>query len=199
MTNDITSRNLPAKPAIQYFLQTLKCGGVADTDLADRLLSQGACYAIAPNNIDDQRLVGFELGGILPAEPKVFHGSYLIQPTPNTARIAASIASKELSSMSTPMLWIHEPLLTEKEVVAKNLPYQRIGKELYLLFDKRAETQTMELIQQSLLSWHFLAVVTDGSVQIKSVEQLVLYARLILVGAYDGESFLYWEKVQETI
>lgn len=194
MMNDITSKSLPPKPAIQYFLQVLKCGGVADTDLSDRHLSQGTFYAIAPNDTDDHRLVEFELGGILPAEPKVPDGSYLIQRVPNTVPIAASIASKELSSMSDPVLWIHEPLLTEQEVIAKHLPYQRIGKELYLLFDKGAETQAMDLIQRSLLSWHFLGVITDRLGQVHSVEQLIQCARLILVGAYDGESFLYWEK-----
>jgi hypothetical protein len=194
MMNDITSKNLPQEPAIQYLLQVLKNGGVTDTNAVDTQLGQGVCHAIAPNSVDGQRLVEFELGGILPTEPKVPSGEYLIQAVPNTASIAASIVSKELLDMNDPVLWIHEPLLIEKEVIAKHLPYQRISKELYLLFDKGAETPTKELIQRSLLSWHFLAIVTDRLKQVESVEYLIQCAKLILVGAYDGESFLYWKQ-----
>ena len=194
MTNIIASKILPFKLGIQYFLQVLKTGGVLDSNLVDRHLSQGTFYAIAPDGTDDQRLAKFEVGGILLPEPKIHSGAYVVQAVPTTLPIATSITSKEMAGSDDPVLWIHEPLLTEDEVVAKRLPYQKVGKDLYLVFDRGAgvEVRIKELIQRSLLSWHFLAFLTNGLHQVQSVENLVQCAKLIVVGAYDGESFLYW-------
>jgi hypothetical protein len=67
---------------------------------------------------------------------------------------------------------------------------------LYVAYQEavRTEHQIAEAIEKSMLSWHFLAFLTDGIYKARSVPDLLGKARMILVGAYDGESALIWER-----
>ena len=74
----------------------------------------------------------------------------------------------------------------------RGLPYMMVGEAIYLVFEMDFdEKRVAELIRHSLLSWHFLAFVTESKNEISSVDELIGAARFLLVGAYDGESFLY--------
>jgi hypothetical protein len=74
---------------------------------------------------------------------------------------------------------------------------QTIGKQSYLVYESgiREKAAIAEAIGFSLQSWHLLAFVTDRVHQASSVSQLVQQARMILAGAYDGESILIWDRL----
>lgn len=188
----IISRLLPTDVASKYLKDVLAVGGGSTSGAVDLRLSSKSICAIAPEGVRTAQLLDLDHGGLLDVSPKISDGTTSIQRVPTTVPIAASIVVKELSRCERPTLWIHEPLLTEDEIVLKKLPYEIVGGKIYLVFDSNLdEERVVELINYSLLSWHFLMFIIEGKPCFESVDELILSAKLILVGAYDGESFLY--------
>ncbi len=79
--------------------------------------------------------------------------------------------------------------------MVRGLGYKVVNGAIYLVYENVLdEKRVAELIRYSLLSWHFLAFVTECLDEVDSVDELIRVARFLLVGAYDGESFLYAAK-----
>ena len=188
MMGKIVSKLLPVDAVIEYVTDVLVAGGASkDSDIVF-----GAIYTLAPESATADELLDFVHGGVLPITQAISDGRTKIQSVPNTIGVAALILSKELMLCEKPKLWIHEPLLTEVELVARGLPYMKVGEAIYLVFEVGLDAKCVaELIRYSLLSWHFLAFVTESKNEINSVDELICAAKFLLVGAYDGESFLY--------
>lgn len=181
------SKLLPANIAAAYIKEVLITGGAMSFDVDSEPV-----FAIAPENASNARVLDFAQGGLLTAMPRTSDGHTSVQAVPTTVPTAATIVCDELMQCQQPAFWIHEPLLTEAEIAQRNMPHVIIDRQIYLVFESELDAgRIAELIRYSLLSWHFLAFVTEGRSQIRCVDDLVRSARLILVGAYDGESFLY--------
>lgn len=187
----ISSMILPHEPAANYFSQVLAVGGIGNPALVEPRLRDGTFYAIVPERVEVKRAEQFSVGGLLPSRPAVSMGRYQVQPVSTAVAAAASIARGVISKTEDPALWIHEAQLNESEVRARNVPFRTLGSQLYLV-ENPLHADVEEMFRYSNLSWHFLAFVTNSSTGITSIDQLMQRASLILVGAYDGESFLYW-------
>lgn len=183
----IISKLLPASIAAEYIKEVLITGGATSFGVDSEPV-----FAITPENASNARVLGFVQGGLLTAMPRNSDGHTSVQAVPTTVPTAVAIVCHELVQCQQPAFWIHEPLLTESEIAERNMPHVIIDRQIYLVFDSDLDAgRIAELIRYSLLSWHFLAFVTEARSQIRCVDDLVRSARLILVGAYDGESFLY--------
>jgi hypothetical protein len=197
VTANIAAKPIPSAPALAYFFRTLQIGGGQPSRLNSILLGDGEFYAITPANVDENKLCKFEVGGLLAAPPKQRVGDQTIQSVPNTISAASLIIAHDLIGLADSTIWVHEALMTEREIAAnKNLIYRKIGEHLYIIYqgELTSPTRIEKLLSYSLLSWHFLAFVTAGFDSAKTVDELVEHSSRILVGAYDGESFLYWKK-----
>jgi hypothetical protein len=183
----IISKLLPGDKADGYIKDVLTIGGATSFPVGSEPV-----FAIAPERTDTAQLLNFSQGGILTATQRISDGRTSVQLVATTVPTAASIVHQEMLHFKQPALWIHEPLLTDEEISLKKLPHLIIEGKIYFVFEGNLEeVRIAELIRYSLLSWHFLAFVTDGRGQVRCVDDLVISAKLILVGAYDGESFLY--------
>lgn len=184
---NIISKLLPADIGAEYVKSVLTSAGASIFPLKLQPV-----YALVPENTSNAQLVNFTQGGILAAMPRISQGHAQVQSVPTTIDAASSVVSKELLLYQRPTLWIHELLLSEEEIMLKNLPYMIIGGNTFFVYrGKLDNAHISEIIRYSLLSWHFLALITDGLEKFVCVDDLFFSAKLILAGAYDGESFLY--------
>lgn len=192
MMENIVSKVLPVDISLNYITDVLVVGGAGRNALAGCGVALGCVHVLAPEGASTDELLDFAHGGLLARGTTISDGRTQVQSVPTTIGVAASILSAELMLCAQPELWIHEPLLTEDEVVARGLPYRMVGEALYLVFTNNFdEKRVAELLRYSLLSWHFLAFVTESRNKVGSVDELICAARFFLIGAYDGESFLY--------
>lgn len=203
MTAPITAIKLPSRNATEHFLDVFRTGGLRDQAEARSCLSEGSFYAVAPEGSDVIRLEQFGQGGLLPTEPLEQVDGYLAQPVLTTVEEVARITARKTASLNAPVLWIHESLLNEAQIAEdeRKRPYQKIDGQLYLVYDGdfQHEAWLKEAIGFSLLSWHFLAFVTDGIKQANLTKNLLESAQFVIVGAYDGESVVVWERDSDRV
>lgn len=192
MMDKIVSKSLPVDVACKYAEEVFRVGGACDNCAGGHKWVPESVFALAPAGTDSVRLLDFLHGGVLEPMPKISDGLTLVQRVPSTVVTAAEIVCQQLELCEHPTLWLHEALLTEEELKARNLPNVTIDGAIYLVFSEGLDVNRVaELIRYSLLSWHFLGLVLDGTNKPGSVAELIRAARFVLIGAYDGESFLY--------
>lgn len=190
----IVSKPLPLRVALKYVLEVLRFGGASAVDSDECDLAPEKIFSLAPELTESNRLSDFLHGGILPSMPKISDGCTSVQRVPSTVPTAAKLVFDALTRSEQPTLWIHEPLLTEVQLTEREIPYVLLGGEIYLVHTNISdENHVASLIRYSLLSWHLLAFVTEGGSAPESVFELFRTSELTLVGAYDGESFVYLE------
>jgi hypothetical protein len=188
------SISLPLDPALEYFRGVLEMAGLTgQTAIADRL-RLGRFYAIAPAGTGLTKLLKFKEAGLLPDLPIYQSETHVIQAVDTTLAQAARIVNETIERHADSVLWIHEPMLTQIELMDRSRPARRLGEQLYLVYPTGCPhpRSTEDLLRYSLLSWHFLGFLVPTRHSAQSTEDLVRSAKLMIVGAYDGESFVYW-------
>jgi len=192
MMDKIVSKSLPVDVALEYIQDVFRAAGASEKGSEDYKLASENIFALVPEGIDSGQLLDFLHGGVLESMPKISDGRTLVQCVPSTVEIAAEIVCEQLTLSEQPTLWLHEALLTEGELGGRNLPHVSVDGAIYLVFTGSLDvSRVAELIRYSQQSWHFLAFVIDGMNTPGSVAELIRAAKFILIGAYDGESFLY--------
>lgn len=75
------------------------------------------------------------------------------------------------------------------------------NKEVYyLLIKNNSQEEVLQAIKQSCYAWHFLAVLTRSSDPISQIltnenlKSICTNIQYVIVGAYDGEGYIFWEK-----
>lgn len=203
MNGPIVMQRLRGAAPLEYLSEVLRTGGASDQGIRSEL-RQGDLIAAVPPNTPEQRVMQFDAGGLLPAGPVRMVGGTRIQEVPTSVSLLAKVVSERVRTLEDPVLWIHEPMLAESElnsfladeIDSQKILCQEIEGQLYLAYgsDIRAEKRIAQAINASMLSWHFLAFVTDRVHHVSSVSDLLKEAKMIVVGAYDGESALIWER-----
>lgn len=199
MNGPISMQPLEGAQTIDYFLEILKTGGAADADFNISQLQNGHFSAVVPQGVSPRRVERFSDGGLLETtEPAHVIGNASVHAVPTALSAISAIMAKRIRRCADPVLWVHEPTLLEEEIKNSQVRCQTIDGQLYLVYENapRTEPRLAEVIRYSTLSWHFLAFLTNDVHQVRSVSDLVRQAQTILVGAYDGESMLLWDRTQ---
>lgn len=199
MNGPLSVRRLQGAPTIDYFSKILQAGGAVDADFNASQLREGDFSAVLPRNTDARRIARFDEGALLAAtEPVQVTGKIRVQAVPTATSAVSAIMAERMRRLSAPVLWVHEPMLLAEEISSPRAHSQSIQGHLYLVYnaDMLTEAHIAEVIRYSTLSWHFLAFLTNQIHHVGSVSELVGHAQMILVGAYDGESVLLWERSQ---
>ncbi len=195
----MSMQRLQGAQTIDYFSEILKTGGAGDADFNLSQLRYGHFSAVVPPHTSAQRVTRFGAGGLLAATESVrVIGKARVQAVPTAISAISAIMAKRIRLFEDPVLWVHEPMLPEEQITAPHASCRNIQGQLYLVYEDEVftEARIAEIIRYSTLSWHFLAFLTNGVHQVRAVSDLVGQAQIILVGAYDGESMLLWERSQ---
>jgi len=196
MTN-VTPHELPGAHAIAYFASIFEANGKpAPANLAD-VLRGGKIFALAPEDICDARLLQFTTGGLAPIPEEKRSSEYVFQKIGNWAEYLAKEVCSHLRAKRF-SIFIREPylqvggkskIISELSFVADGL-YKIIGTDIIEQGALTAE------IRKFTVPWSFLLIVAPRSSGYNDIDEMVAVADLIAVGAYDGESYLYWYKTK---
>ena len=77
------------------------------------------------------------------------------------------------------------------------------GNEIYYLLEKNNISTELitECLRASNAFWHSLCVLTEANlddriareISTEKIQEITLKAKLIIIGAYDGEGYIFWE------
>ena len=190
--DSVISKLLPMDAATRYVAQVLAVGGATEGAAIAQRLATASLYALVPSEVDGDSLLNFERGGVLAAMPAIPDGNVLVQRVPTTIPTAAAIVSDAMAVLDQAVFLVHEPMLSGDELARKSIPYILVSGQPYRFSTIDSDEKALaESIRFGHLSWHFLGFVVERRREFNSVDELVESAKLMLVGAYDGESFLY--------
>jgi hypothetical protein len=186
----IVSKKLRPAAVIEYLSEILDQINVGGEDVS-RVLASGVISALVPDCTPDNRLYDFKHGGVLAPAGMSAVEETVVQPVANTAAILA----RELVQFVGLDCLIHDPLKQVGEASkADGEPLLVEGLLFYLnrhCFQSVEECQ--KTVRRNTLNWYFLLIVGRyPQPENLSLKSIVLNSTCIVVGAYDGESYLVW-------
>lgn len=208
----LNKHELNFDPSWNYVKHNLDKTNALSSELLKLLdFKKGGFFTLLPNNANIQRIYEFEAGVILPQNPieEYFisgkRATYSITPTINdelSDLILKYIQSKDKlccvfdDTLRSPTAKHHMDLFHECGLFC--------GNEVYYLLEK--STISKELIIRCLRAsnsfWHSLCVFTktdftdvvDKKLSLEKIKDICLNTDLIMLGAYDAEGYIFWEK-----
>lgn len=192
---EIISHKISGSDVISYFLSTMETGGDQVAERFRALAGIGDFYSLAPPGVAEERLTQFRTGGLFPAEPSYTIGSHQVREVPNHSAELARVVEQRVATLQNPVVLLHEPYLTpsnEKSRIARELI--GIAGAFYKVIRLRpsASVNLAQEIGRFTVSWHALIILADDASVPLELSQAMRSADLVAVGAYDGESYVYW-------
>ncbi len=187
---EIVTRPLDPLKSIDHLTGTLEYIAVLDSETANHLRN-GSMVALVPPSASAERMHDFRHAGLLPRRPAISMGSFSMEPVSSSAPNLAS----ELCQLHDFDCLIHDPLQKIEEASAQDGPPLLIDNALFYLdrYCLRSEADCERAIRRNTYSWHFLLLVGTYPIEAKhTLKSIVQQAKCIVVGAYDGESYLIW-------
>jgi hypothetical protein len=182
--------------AVKYFDKVLAYADAKFAEKFNKLAAKGDFFSLAPTRLDKATVVQFD-SPVMPKAPQVpsGDGKYLVSEIKNLNADLAQLVLRRAQNLQHPTIYLHEPYLTKDEPndeLSKNLT----AVENRLFFVQPLKSVSAEELQDKIhnysVTWHSLLILVDQKNIEKSLNSLLSDAALIAVGAYKGESHLYW-------
>jgi hypothetical protein len=209
MMKKLNKHNLNFDKTISYFVENLKSA----TTLSNELLKstnfeKGSFFTLLPCKSNFANLYEFETGGILHQTHEVHLNSaigmsYTITPTIRkelSQEIFKEMNKKHLDCMfddvnSSPKDCKNN-LFAENGLFYEDLVY-------YLVKNKHGLADLItECLRKSNAVWHSLCILTNSDLQktgnveitLDDIRKACQNSQIIILGAYDSEGYVFWEK-----
>jgi hypothetical protein len=191
---DVVCRSLPEAETLPHFVGTMEGYGQSLVKQFRSVAPAGDFWAIAPPQAPLERLLQFRTGGLFPPGPSHRQGGYVLTQVPTHDAELALVMERYAAEIRYPRLLLHEPYLKKdepKSEIAKSL--REIDGTLFKVVDPGTMTsnELAEDIARFHVPWHALSILVDRQ-RLSSSLKTVAASKLIAVGAYDQESYLYW-------
>lgn len=192
------------------FLKNMLASG---KELSKLILEQvdflgGKLYTVLPPPIELDKLYNFNEGGRFKScEANYSMSPYLMMEVGNTNHILTKLVYEFLKQTSQGICVFEDAMSLATDAVINNYPNQilTLGESVfyYLSAKEKADHKSIEkVIKTSNSLWHFLCIFTTVDYQIinehvfniYTLVELVNNIQAIIVGVYDGESYLIWSK-----
>lgn len=195
-----------------YFRDRLEKGlTLAKSLLNAKDFDMGSVYAVAPESISKDKLKDLYSGGLLPTSsqprlPIIEDGRKLvIEQVPNTDHELAALVNTYLSDASQHVCLFEDEVARSTDPALSTTDKRvTFGQELYYLLGHNDDVGKALSIIKKAKSWLFIGIMTSlqginrpPDVTELTEQELLLFSRnatAIIVGAYDGESFVIWEE-----
>ncbi len=208
---NLEKHDLSFDRTFNYFKDQLTYGNTLSTELL-RLIdfSKGNFFTLLPNDANLKGCYEFKSGGILPQPPTQWHyidgrkASYSFIPT-----VQEEVSHYILEQANElELTCIFEDVSSSKRSLYLEYFYKRsiihfYQDETYFILNKiKLELNSISKCLETANSiWHSLCILsnTDCSMfkedlSIEEIDNLCTNSKLIIVGAYDGEGYVFWER-----
>jgi hypothetical protein len=187
---------LKSAQALPHFAKTLAYADSTISEKFQTMSTKGQFFSLAPEGLDDEIVLNFD-GCVMPAFPKIpsNDGKYLISEITTLTFDLASVILQRAQRMKSPTLYLHEPYLKKDEPNTElSKALTAVGEHLFFMKPIRSVSagELEDKIHNYSVTWHSLAILVDKKEPEPNLELLLSDAVLITVGAYKGESYLYW-------
>lgn len=192
-----------------YFVDHLDCGKSLSKAIIEKVdLQNGLFYTFLPDNAHLEKLYKFKEGWIIPQnkEKEILVGkerNYIMQGVTNTTEEFCQYTFKYLNSFKEDLVIIEDAQMesTDANIEIENVKLSFHENEIYYILESDNTLKSItKTIKTTKHVWHFLAVFVKGvqnfpkNLDKRDFEEVCKNAKLIVVSAYDGESFIFWEK-----
>ena len=197
-------------PTWKYFKENLDNVNALSSELLNLLnFKNGYFFTLLPDNANFKNIYHFKEGLILPQNPiqtQIINGNRLaFSWTPNIDNELSQLILKEISS-NPQFSCIMDNVLGAPE--DKNHPCYSdnytlfYDDEIYSLLNNNISYDLISLyLRYSHTIWHSLCVLTKAdfsnftkTINLEKIKEICLKTELVIVGAYDGEGYVFWEK-----
>ncbi len=183
--------NLEFESAYKYLESCLSGVNVLSECLLDLDFSLGSFFTLLPEDVNTTKLVEFELGGM----------------TKNLRDEVGAYIQKTVQSNISWSCIFDDFNADFKELGGNSLYWQcglHLSGQIYYVINNRnlARDLVTKCLQYSNTIWHSLCVLTSADfnnvigqkLTLEKLNEVCLNAKMIIVGAYDGEGYVFWEK-----
>jgi hypothetical protein len=193
------------------YLQDNLSGGYT---LCNRLLdlitfSDGHFFTLLPQDANLQNIYRFSCGEILPQYPEreieVLKRKYIGRAIPTLQDELGMFIFKMINKNKLSCVFddvVQSPTDPHVELFhSHGLIYNE--EIYYLITPKNNVLETvLKCIEESNAIWHSLCILTeanfnemkDKKLSLEKLDEICLKAQIIVVGAYDGEGYIFWER-----
>lgn len=203
--------NLDYNLTWKYVKDSLDEANILSKAILDLLnFKNGNFFTLLPFGANTTRISNFEEGLILPQNPEKKYlvnehtTTYSVIPTIKN-EISTFILSKIQSKKN--LSCIFDDILRSPEDKNYNGLFDKFGvtceEEVYYFLSKNIISKDLivECLRASNAFWHSLGVLTDVNldnkifrrISIKELQEIGSKAKMLIIGAYDGEGYVFWE------
>ncbi|MFA6915647.1 MAG: hypothetical protein WC222_04565 [Parachlamydiales bacterium] len=196
---------------IDHFVDYLLGGNTLSTDVVQHInLKKGVFFTLLPESITEKQLYEFSYGGVLPQLPqKEIERFSNFQPTPTLDIQLAEFVSEFIrAGNDNSAIFAHtiaKPTNIHIGVEGGLMSFYK--DEVYYIFQEGYPSVDVlaDCIFISGRGWHFLCILTENMPKIGSTmfeedfKTIYEKARYIIIGAYDNEGYIFWQKEIEEI
>lgn len=212
VTDKLIKLELPFEETKNYFVAVLKDTNIISNSLVDFVeFGEGVFFTLLPKDANLNQINQFHSGGILRQNPVLEYkiegkkARYQLIPTIRepVCKLIVEMVKKNIN-LSCIIDDVTIPLrYYEQDSLFQNFGYSYNQEVFFIQTNNNiSETTTIECLQASNSFWHSLCILTavdfnnflDRKLTLTQIEQICRNAKLILVGAYDGEGYVFWEK-----
>lgn len=213
MTQKLTKYLLDFQPALEYIQDDFENTNALSSELLNSIdFKQGTFFTLLPSDANLKGLYDFKSGGILPQFPEE---TQFINGHISTFSWIPNI-NDEISE------WIINQLRSQKNLscvidkvtgAPSGALYQYYSEvnplcynqEVYfhLSNDTLTKEALLKCMKASTSFWHSLCLLTTANLHnvtktltIDKIKEICSGTTLIMVGAYDGEGYIFWEKTE---
>jgi hypothetical protein len=207
---EIKRHSLDFEKTISYFINHIKSGNTLSKKAIERVdLHQGSFFTLLPSTAELARLYEFAYGGIIPPIPygdeiyeinnKLFHPMQVMTMGGELSKFILNyLQQNPLHYAVVDNVIIDARVASEKNDSIEMIPY---NQEAYFFLNNESNyNQVYEIIRMSSQPWHFLTILTmlenldSYLLENKTFSDICDNAKFIIVGAYDEEGYVFWEK-----
>lgn len=206
----LTICELDYKLALKYFKTSLKDANALSEEIINNTnLSKGNFFVFSTLDANIENIYKFESGGFLLQNSIIEYGEgskkSKHQLIPNIRIEVSRQIRKMIEGKDTLYGIIDDVTLSSVDYLNVEL-FQKFGvsynNEAYFAFNRDITDETIQdMLRKSNAFWHSLCVLTLAETSTsnhvltrKQIEQIARDAQMILVGAYDGEGYIFWKK-----
>lgn len=201
------------KRAVKYINEVLGFESILSVFLRKKLnLTEGNISVFLPSELSDEQLYNFTRGGIFSSDSEPIatgrgDGTYLFKKKSMIPELSDFIF-ETLSKNKRYWCVLDDVMMApgDNDLEGLKESFNEVEQEIYHIVNQinLDNTLLLKIINAVNVSWHFLCVVVELSEYQNMNNDRVLSekvflsfldeVRMVIIGAYDGEGFIVWEK-----